>query len=207
MGEELLAQAYSEDDGFTGPVFTMLWEEGYKKGNSINLPKGVNLYDFVYVDDPRTGRLIFAYDDDGFLNMYDKDMRLLRSKTNMGGFLTTFKKSSHALSVERGEWSVKDRLALKNSDVLVVKRIPLLEMLRGIGYKKSQIENFRWNGLSMEEGVLIDNIKGSILDYAVTGDKILVLVSPTLGLGIKPENIMKGENPLGSKLYIYSMIK
>jgi hypothetical protein len=80
-------------------------------------------------------------------------------------------------------------------------------MARGIGYKKSQIKNFWWNGLSMEEGVLIDNIKGSVLDYAVAGEKIFVLVSPTFGLGIKPENILKGKNPLGSKLYIYSMIR
>lgn len=207
VGEQLLAQAYSEDDGFTGPVYTVLWEEGYKKGNALNLPKGVNLYDFVYVDDPQMGRLIFAYDDDGFLNLYDKDMRLWRSKTNTGGVLSTFKKSSSGLSIGRGEWSVKDRLFLKNREVLVVKRIPLIEMVKGIGYKKSQIENFWWNGLSMEEGVLIDNIKGSVLDYAVTGDKIFVLVSPTLGLGIKLENILKGENPLGSKLYIYSMIR
>jgi len=207
VGDQLMAQAYSKDDGFIGPVFTMIWEEGYKKGNSINLPKGVNLYDFVYIDDPQMGRLIFAYDNDGFLNLYDKDMRLWRSKTNTGGFLTSFKKSSSALSIDRGEWSMKDRLFLKNREVLVVKRVPLLEMARGIGYKKSQIKNFWWNGLSMEEGVLIDNIKGSILDYAVAGDKILVLVSPTLGLGIKPENILKGENPLGSKLYIYSMIR
>lgn len=87
----------------------------------------------------------------------------------------------------------------------LVKRIPLVEMARGIGYKRSQIKNLWWNGLSMEEGVVIDNIKGSILDYAVVGEKIFVLVSPTLGLGIKPENILKGENPLTSTLYIYSI--
>lgn len=205
VGEELLAQAYSKDEGFTGDVFSVKWEGEYKRGNSINLPKGVNLYDFVYIDDPRTGRLILAYDDKGFLNLYDKDMRLWKSKTDTGGFLTTFKKSSSALPTDRGEWSMKDRLFLRNREVLLVKRIPLVEMARGIGYKKSQIKNLWWNGLSMEEGVLIDNIKGSILDYAVVGEKILVLVSPTLGLGIKPENILKGENPLGSTLYIYSI--
>jgi len=207
VGEQLLAQNYSEDVGFNGPVFIMIWEEGYKKGNPVILPKGVNLYDFVYIDDPQMGRLVFAYDDNGFFNLYDKDMRLWKSKTNAGGFLTTFKKSSYALPIDQGEWSMKDRLFLKNREVLVVKRIPLIAMVKGIGYKKSQIKNLWWNGLSMEEGVLIDNIKGSVLDYAVSGNKVLVLVSPTFGLGIKPENILKGENPLGSKLYIYSMIK
>jgi hypothetical protein len=205
VGEELFAQAYSKDEGFTGDVFNLKWEGEYKRGKSLSLPKGVNLYDFVYIDDPRTGRLILAYDNNGFLNLYDKDMRLWKSKTDTGGFLTTFKKSSSALPSDRGEWSMKDKLFLRNREVFIVKRIPLLEMARGIGYKRSQIINLWWNGLSMEEGVVIDNIKGSILDYAVVGEKIFVLVSPTLGLGIKPENILKGENPLGSMLYIYSI--
>ena len=78
-----------------------------------------------------------------------------------------------------------------------------MEMAKGVGYKKSQIKHLWWNGVSMEEGVLIDGIKGAILDYAVIGDTIIVLTSPMFG--IKPENILKGENPLGSKIYIYSM--
>lgn len=205
MGEELIAQAYSKDEGFTGDVFSVIWDGGYKRGNSLNLPKGINIYDFIYIDDPRSGRLILAYDDKGFLNLYDKDLRLWRSKTDIGGFLISFKKSSPTLLVERGEWSIKDRFFLRNREVLLVKRIPLLEMAKGVGYKRSQIKNLWWNGVSMEEGVLIDNIKGSILDYAVVGDKILVLVSPTFGFGIKPENILKGESPLGSTLYIYSI--
>jgi hypothetical protein len=205
MGEELIAQAYSKDEGFMGDIFSVIWDGEYKRGNSLKLPKGINIYDFIYIDDPRSGRLILAYDDKGFLNLYDKDLRLWRSKTDIGGFLTSFKKSSPALSVDRGEWSIKDRFFLRNREVLLVKRIPLLEMAKGIGYKRSQIKNLWWNGVSMEESVLIDNIKGSILDYAVVGDKILVLVSPTFGFGIKPENILKGENPLGSTLYIYSI--
>jgi len=76
-------------------------------------------------------------------------------------------------------------------------------MVKGLGYKSSQIKNLYWNGLSMDEGILIDNIKGSILDYAVTGDKIIVLASPVFG--IKPGNILKGENPMRTVLYIYQM--
>jgi hypothetical protein len=55
----------------------------------------------------------------------------------------------------------------------------------------------------MDEGVLVDDIKGTLLDYAVAGDKLIVLASPFLG--IKFENILKGENPLGTALYIYSV--
>ena len=51
--------------------------------------------------------------------------------------------------------------------------------------------------------MLVDDIRGGLLDYAVTGDKIIVLTSPVMG--IKFENILKGENPLGTVLYIYSV--
>lgn len=53
----------------------------------------------------------------------------------------------------------------------------------------------------MEEGILIDNIKGTLFDYTVSGDKIIVISSPPMG--IKPENILKGENPIKTELSIY----
>jgi hypothetical protein len=205
MGGELIAQAYSKDEGFSGSVFNVIWENEYKRRGSLSLPKGINIYDFVYIDDPRTGRLVLAYDEKGFLNLYDKDMRLWRSKSNTGGFLTKFKKSSTSLPNDQGEWAIKDRLFLRDREVLIIKRVPLLDLVKGFGFKRSQIKNLWWNGVSMEEGVLIDNIKGSVLDYALVGDKIMVLVSPMFG--VKPENILKGENPLGSILYIYAIKK
>ena len=205
MGGALIAQAYSKDEGFSDSVFNVIWEGEYKRGSSLNLPKGINIYDFVYIDDPRTGRLVLAYDEKGYLNLYDKDMRLWRSKSNTGGFITTFKKSSTSLLIDKGEWAIKDRLFLRDREVLIIKRVPLLDLVKGFGFKRSQIKNLWWNGVSMEEGVLIDNIKGSVLDYALVGDKIMVLVSPMFG--VKPENILKGENPLGSILYIYAIKK
>jgi len=204
LENRLIAQAYSKAEGFDGDVFSIVWDGEYKKGDRIKLPKGVNIYDFVYVDDPHTGRVILAYDEDGFLNIYnEKGIRIWRSKTDMGGFLTTFKKAAPTVMIDRGKWSIKDKLLLRNREVLFVKRVPLFEMAKGLGYKSSQIKNLWWNGLSMEESVLIDDIRGSVIDYAVAGDKIIVLASPMFG--IKHENILKGENPLRTMLYIYSM--
>jgi len=204
MENRLIAQEYSKAEGFDGDVFSVVWNGEYKKGDRLNLPKGVNIYDFVYVDDPHTGRVILAYDEDGFLNIYDeKGIRIWRSKTDMGGFLSTFKKAAPTVMIDRGKWSIKDKLMLRNREVLFVKRVPLFEMAKGLGYKSSQIKNMWWNGLSMEESVLIDDIRGSVIDYAVAGDKIIVLASPMFG--IKHENILKGENPLRTMLYIYSM--
>jgi hypothetical protein len=200
----LIAQAYSPAEGFAGDVFSIVWDGAYKKGKPLRLPKGVNIYDFVYLEDPRAGRLLLAYDEYGFLNVYNsKDVRIWRSKTDSGGFQHSFTRKAPTILVDKGEWSVKDRLFRRNNEVLSVKRFPFVEMMKSLGFKKAQIKNLWWNGLSMQEGVLIDNIEGALFDYTVEGDKIFVLTSPLFG--IKAGNILKGENPLQTELFIYKM--
>ena len=204
LGDGLIAQAYSSAEGFSGDVFFVKWEGGFKQGGKVKLPKGVNIYDFVQLQGDEKQKYTFSYSDDGFLNLYDEaGTRVWRSAADNGGHLTTFKRQAVTTYAEPGSWSVKDRLVQRQREVLAVKRVPLAEMAKGFGYKKSQINDYWWNGFSMEEGVLIDGIKGSIQDYAVTGDEIIVLTSPFMGL--KFGNILKGENPLGVVLFIYSV--
>ncbi|MFH1025543.1 MAG: hypothetical protein V1764_02560, partial [Nitrospirota bacterium] len=202
IGDKLIAQSYSQNLGFDGEVFNLQWEGVLKKGDTLKLPVDVNIYDFVFFEDPKAGRLLLAYDGSGFLNVYDENaMRLWRSKTSAGDFLTTFRKNAPSAMVDRGEWSVKDRLLFKNKDILYVKRIPFLDIVKGFGYKKSQIRSLLWNGYSMEDSVVIDGVDGTILDYAVTSDNIFVLSSPLFG--IRAGNILKGENPVKKELTIY----
>lgn len=204
VGAGLLAQSYSQSDGFAGDVVAFVWDGVYKTGDKIKLPRGVNIYDFVFIEDAEKEKLVFSYDEAGFLNLYDANgVRIWRSSASTGGFTATFKKQTASMFLDKGEWAVKDRLAPRNREVLVVQRVPVAEMAKGLGYKSSRIKNYWWNGFSMEEGVLVDDIKGALLDYAVAGDKMIVLASPFLG--IKFENILKGENPLGAALYIYSV--
>jgi hypothetical protein len=224
IGNRLIAQDYSSTLGFDGSVFYIIWEGEYKHGDELELPKGINIYDFVYADDPQAGKVILAYDENGFLNLYDSHgLKLWRSESNTGGFLTAFKKSysparspqvktdmeafvdSSEEMIDRGEWAIKDRLFIINNEVLFVLRNPLLKSMKLIGYKNSQIKNLWWNGLSMEEGIFIDNVSGTILDYTVAGSQVIVLASPMFG--IKAGNIMEGENPFTTTLYIYSLQK
>ena len=216
IDDRLMAQPYSRNYGFDGEIFNMRWEGEYKKGEAVTFPEGVALYDFIFYEDPKAGTLLLSRDEGGFFSAYDENRRKLwRSKNSTGNFLRTFKKFRPSTltkndpvvgdtpMVDRGEWSIKDRLCRKNRDILYVKRIPLLDMLQGIGYKKSQIRILRWNGLSMEDDVLIDNIGGTLLDYAVDHDKIIVLASPLFG--IKPGNILKGESLGNTELLIYPL--
>lgn len=200
----LIAQGYDKADGFDGPVFNLIYENGaFKKGGALKIPTGVNIYDFINIDSP-DGDFILAYDDAGYLNLYNKSgLRLWRSDAGYGNFLTTYRKAAPTVVIDNGEWSMKDRLFLKNKEAIAIKRIPLVSMAKGLGYKKSQVKALWWTGLSMEEKNLIDDVSGGILDYAVSGDKLMVL-SSTL-FGIVPKKIFKGENPFVNMLYIYSL--
>ncbi len=201
----LVAQKYEEGGGFEGPVFRISYQSGgFKPGEEIKLPKGINIYDFVYLDGPDGTRYILAYDDSGRLNLYDETgLRIWQSRENYGGFPETFKKTSPTVMVGRGEWSIKDRLFIKNREAFAVKRNPLASMARGLGYKSSEIKALWWTGFSMEENTLIEGISGGLIDYACYGDKLIVLSKPLFG--VKPENILKGQSPFGSMLYVYSL--
>ena len=203
MGSSLLAQSYSNSKGFAGDVFDMTWDGTYRTGEKIDLPAGINIYDFAFIPGSGDTRLILAYDESGFLNLYQDGINRWRSSSKTGGFTRTFKIKSGVSYLSGSEWSVKDRLIPINRDILAVERVPFVKMAQGMGYKSSRINYYRWNGLSMGEGVLIDDIIGSVLDYAVSGNRLIVLTSPLLG--IKFKNILKGENPLGKMLLIYSL--
>ena len=210
----LIAQAYSRAEGFAGEVFSIVWDGTYKRGDPLRLPKGINIYDFAYLEDARADGVLLAYDEWGFLNVYNsKGVRLWRSKTDTGGFLNSFTRNSPSLPpsagvtpavlVDRGEWSTKDRLLGRNHVIFSIERVPLVQMMKGLGFQKARIKTLWWNGLSVEERVLIDNIQGTLFDYAVDDDTIIALTSPLFG--IKAGNILTGKNPLQTVVLIYKV--
>jgi hypothetical protein len=204
LDKGLIGQAYSRAEGYDGAVSEIFWDGTYKKGPQLKLPVGINIYDFVYLNDSSRGRLTVAYDEKGYVNIYDgSGLKLWQSKTKTGGFLTSFPRPSPSTGPDKGDWTVKDRLIVKDSQVLSVERTPLLKMVKGLGYRNSRIKDLRWNGLSAEDNVLIDDISGPLFDYTVAGDTVIVLTGPLFG--IKPGNIMKGENPIKTELYIYPL--
>lgn len=204
IDKALIAQAYAAATGFDREVYSIIYDGGYKKGKPLELPDGVNIYDFIYFGGPGTERLLLAYDEAGYLNVFDSThTRIWRRETSTGGFLQTFEKSSPSAMVERGEWSVKDRLFKGSKGITFIQRVPLVKMVPGLGFRESQIRTLWWNGLSMEEGVLIDNMKGTLLDYTIVGGRIIALRSPLFGF--KAGNILKGENPVQTELLLYSL--
>jgi hypothetical protein len=86
--------------------------------------------------------------------------------------------------------------------VLAPKRKAFLSYVKGLGNSATEIRSFWWNGISLEERVFVEEMNGEIFDYAMSGDRIYVISRPMFGINFK--NILKGENPFGSALFVFS---
>lgn len=206
INSNIIGQEHSKADGYYGNVFYIRHIDGqYKRGDNLKLPPGVNIYDFQIVNAPDGRQAVLAWDENGFLNLYNEQGVKVWTGGDLGGFPPefTFKKESLTIMRERGSWSVKDRLIVIGSEVFAPKRKPLVDMARGLGYSSSEIRGFWWNGLTVQERVFIEGISGEILDYAVTEDRLVVLSKPLFG--IRAGNIIRGGSPFGTMLYIFSL--
>ncbi|HMK61364.1 MAG TPA: VCBS repeat-containing protein [Dissulfurispiraceae bacterium] len=200
----IAAQSFSEGEGFEGKMYALDYDNGtFKKGAYIKLPQGINIYDFQYVYAPDGRRALFAWDENGFLNFYnDKGVRTWVSNEDFGGFADAYKKESGNLMIEKGNWTLKDRLVSYNAEVIAPKRKSMINFARSIGYSSSELRSFWWNGISVEEASFLEEISGNILDYTVVNDRLIVLVKPYLLSNAK--DLLKGKNPMGIKLYVFS---
>ncbi|MDX9713915.1 MAG: hypothetical protein RBT37_00645 [Dissulfurispiraceae bacterium] len=202
---KMAVQPYSTTDGYDGDVRYLNFSNGaFSKGEKIKLPENVNIYDFQFVraSDNKSG--LFAWDDAGLLHLYNENnIRTWVSEDDFGGFTVKFAKERTNAFVDRGYWSVKDRLLSSGPEVLVPKRKPVLGMARGLGYNSSGIRSMWWNGFSVENRQLLEEIDGDMLDYAIIGDRIYTINKSSFG--IKPALILKGESPFANMLYIFSL--
>lgn len=188
----LYGQRFSKTEGFKGEVFRV------KDSTAIKLPKGICLYDFVYI-----GEMILAYDSRGYISLYDEKGSLLWISTEgLGGPLRVFQKEPPTEMAPKEEWSIKDRLLVIDGSVIAIKRHRVSETAPGFGFTHSEIRLLRLNENNIEQKSLIEVVPGKALDMAVIGDSIAVLSEE-----MKLSNIIKGYGIMGTKLYIYPLRK
>ncbi len=200
----VLYQGYSTVEGYSGPLLELEYDGGFRKAGRAVPLEGINIYDFVSFKD-REGRRLYLYinEENQLVLLNTEGLPIWRSPDDMGGFVKEFAREAPTIMVDRGNWHIPDRMVINNNEAMVVKREPLVEQATTIGYKSSELHAYWYNGMGMEDSVLIDDIPGELLDYSVHGDRIVVLSRPLLG--IKAENILKGENPFVTLLRIYSL--
>jgi hypothetical protein len=208
LEKTVVSQEFSNAEGFEGQLYPLEFDNGrLTKGKPISIKKGLNIYDFQYVYAPDGRRGYFAWDESGFVNFFnDKGVRTWVSKDEFGGFSDSFKRESRNVVLNTGSWTMKDKFVTANSEVLAVKRNPMFGFvnIKSLGYSSSELRSFWWNGITVEERSYLEEVNGTIVDYVVVGDRLLVLVKPYLLSFDTAKVLLKGENPAGMVLYVFS---
>jgi hypothetical protein len=205
IDNRLIGQEYIGASGYVGNVFQIDFIDGkFKRSENLKLPVRANIYNFQIMRSPEGAKGLLMWSEDGYLMLFDEQgIRMWVSKDPLGCGLLSFQKDSKIVMVDKGRWTVKDKLIMVGGEALAPKCKPLVGVTKSLGFSSSQIKSLWWNGLSVEERIFIDDIDGGVLDYAIIGDRMMVLAKPLFG--IKAKNILKGENPVISMLFIYSL--
>ncbi|MBF0318386.1 MAG: VCBS repeat-containing protein [Nitrospirae bacterium] len=210
--KKLLFQGYASREGQSGDVKYIVWDSSsFKEEGQLKLPKGINLYDFVNLEAPaddsnnKPDSAMLYYDSANHLVVRDAaGTRIWRSKGHMGGFTKEYRIPGPTINMEGSTWHISDKMYAFHKKGIAVRRIPFALTTVSLGYKKSYIMSYWYNGISVEENTLVGGIPGSVLDYTIYKDRIYVLSRPILGLNLS--GMLKGENPLVTNLYIYKLL-
>jgi hypothetical protein len=214
----LYGQRFDKNRGYSGPLFPVSWgalKEASETGMT-ELPPGVNIFDFSFIESPEGEKWTVAFDDYGYLNLYTAEgTRVWRSKKGYGEGVKSYEKESNRSVVDirsddedttirsLEEWTVNDKIHVMGRSAIVIDRILVSTKAPGIGVKRSQIVGLRWTGPSFEESPLFKDISGNVRDISIIGDRVYILARPPMGFDFK--RLFKGKSPTINKLYVYSL--
>lgn len=209
LGKTLFMQNFRPSSAIAGPVYKGKWKDGnYQTDEPVVLPDGVNIYGFCFVDWQADGHShVLAFDDYGYLNLYNTGELIWRSKESYGKFDNSFKVNRYSLVNQEEKWYVKGRLVPvkteRGQEVIVVKKEPLLSKVPGLGYKKSEVYALWWDGDLMNKTLVLEGIKGTVTDYLVERDNLFLIARPSLFLHLRKS--LSGDFIKKSILYYYSL--
>ncbi|MBI5195748.1 MAG: VCBS repeat-containing protein [Nitrospirae bacterium] len=229
IGTTLLMQASTPNEIYSGPVYEAQWKDGqYYLGKALRLPPEVNIYGFAFVDwsTIRPGQnserpkgslppMILSFDNKGYLNLYNmgseaspKVELIWRSKDSYGGFDISFDKNTFSIVNPAEKWFVKRRLLTirtsRGHEVLAVKRIYFANTVPGLGYKSTAVYSLHWDGSTMDEALILENLSGGVRDYWVEGEDLFLIAGSNLSAFLT--KALSGEFSKGSALYYYHLI-
>ena len=86
----------------------------------------------------------------------------------------------------------------RGQEVIVIKKVPYLSNVPGLGTKRAEVYSFWWDGGMMDETLILSEIKGTVTDYWVEGKNLLILtrlnffgyLSKTLSGNFKRKSIL-----------------
>jgi hypothetical protein len=214
IDETLFMQEFSPGKSFVGPVYKSIWKEGrYQTGTPVELPQGVDIYGFTFIDwRKNNNKDIIGFDDKGYLNLYRNNVLIWQSKDSYIKFeeakhnnTESFSDSLPSATNYVKKLLLKGRLITVNTErgqeILVIKRVHYLSMVPGLGYGKADVYSFWWDGTMMNENLILSGIKGMVTDYWLERDNLLIIAR--LNLVGYVSKAVSGNFNRGSILYYY----
>lgn len=188
-GNVLIGQDYSPESFFAGNPREYTWSgSAYVRGTEIVLPKGVDLYSFVYANLGESRPLLVSFDNDHRLVVYSGDTPLWRSEAKyltvetvltkpLTGLEAVFSKDPTALDksfqtsysyIDKGRLvRISGRIVAVDltgsgkDDIVVAKNST--EIFVG-GYNGGELEVLTWNGTRLEPRWNVKDLPGPVLD-------------------------------------------
>jgi len=195
----LYMQAFDRETGYSGPVYSVAYEKGIGKKRETILPSGVNIYDFY-----PAGEGTFFVDDAAYVNLINKKGTVVwRSSDNLGGFIQSYVKGSPTVMVDKGRWSVKDRMVPYKGSLILIKRIPTATTAKGLGYSSTDIVEIASKEGSITMTPVLSGIEGTVHDFTVIDDKLVLLVKRSFAKTAL--DLFKGESPFKRNLYLFPL--
>ncbi len=208
----LLMQKFVPYGIFSGHVYEGGWRDGdYRPGRPLTLPAGVNIYGFTYVDWRNNGRTdLISLDDRGYLTLYDAGGDIIwKSGGTYGHSDLGFKDRMHSADDPDAKWFIRGRLMSvhteRGQEVIVVKRIPVLSAMPGLGYRGAEVYSLWWDGAAMQENLILKELPGTVTDYCIEGGKLFLVARGDLYSFVK--KAFSGEFSKGGVLYYYNFGK
>jgi hypothetical protein len=192
-GNVLIGQNYSPENFFDGMPREYAWSGGsYTPGAEVVLPKGTDLYSFIYADFGEPRLLLVSFDDDHRLVVYSGETPLWKSEEKyltvetvltkpltgtdaaLGRDPTDLDKSfqTSAAHVDKGRLvKISGRILAfdlygSGKDDLVVAKNTAQTFLGG--YKGGELEVLTWNGSRLEPRWNVKDLTGPVLDIQVS---------------------------------------
>jgi len=205
----LLMQEGDEKEGFVGPVYHGILKKGFlQPGQPVELPKGLNLYEFAYVHVPHGGikPFVAAVDSSGYLSLYNGNTVVWNSQSAYNSnFVFEFSGKKGFLRRNK-KLLVRGRVlsipTSKGSQIILVKNRVLLPKVKLLGYKSSEVYAFLWDGIHMDISKLL-NVPGRVMDMLNDKDQLYFLSSPSLYMDMK--HLATGDLPVKAMLHYYKV--
>lgn len=180
------------------PIYFVKWDGKYTIGDiylkNAVLPgskDNVNLYNFIGFNISNDKILTLIMDSARHLNLIDNDQKNLWQSEEMSSN-SAIKYTSNCNNASSIQWYKSDKLMILNKNILAVDR-----------KSANSIVMLWWDGDTINKNVIINEISGGLIDYAVSDGWIYVLTKTTFGKETK--NFFKGKYPFMAYVQVFSI--